>query len=268
MSAREEHLAEGLALNSGAGGNSQNVPLTSAAGAGGRRAAITRVNLPAIAARAWRVTLGAPVALSIPTSTYTAAPPTGFPDRWPNVDLTRASVVCNLIWGVGGAKFEAWLDWRNGCSFVVHGSHVDVGVAVAAGANVPGAPTAIGQLNYSAMITPDDAPSPFAAPPSLTFDTGSIAASSSASCPIPPFARSVRLHRYIGTTQSYEVRAFGDGGLTLLHGFLVYAAGNDRRFGDVTQQQFLPPNARWLEIQNLDGAVAIGFLVEFELDLG
>lgn len=268
---RQEELTAALLRATGYGGSqSQAFALSVAAGAAQRRHGITRVQLANEAARPWRVTLGD---LEVKDTTATALAslqPAGFPDQWPNLDLTRQSVTCDIRWGVGGAAFAALLDWRRGCSFVVHGSFVDVAVRLPAGINVPAVPASIGTMRYPAMITPEDGPSVPPAPPTLTFDSRNVAAAAAVNIPIPPYARRVVFHRYSLLFQNFTVLLCSDSAAAVIHKVVPFVALSANVGGatyDIGRPVELPPNARWLRIIN-DGAGINAWLVSFELDLG
>lgn len=270
---RHPALEEAIAKAAGYGGIEGRVSLDPAQT--GRRPALVRMQVEPELARSWRVTLGNPLYDNVASIAPTlgggggGALPTGFPERWPEVNQTVAGAICHLTWGHGGAAFEAWLDWRVGTSFVVHGSDVQVRPMVSPTANAPGAPSATNAAaRYSAAITPDDSPAPHSSPPSLTFWLGAVGDAAVGIMPIPPFARAVRVHRAPAATPAFELEAQLTSGGASVGGLAYSAAARTSTMGDVTQPWPLPAQARWLQLRNTSGLDTFDFGLEFLLDLG
>jgi hypothetical protein len=265
---RDQVLEEVIAKAAGYGGIEGRVSLDPAQT--GRRPALVRMQVEPELARSWRVTLGAPQFENVASAAPTLGGggggllPTGFPTRWPEVNQTAAGVIAHVTWGHGGAAFEAWIDWRVGSSFVVHGSDVQLELLVSPGANAPGAPTATTTAGkFSAAITPDDSPSPHSNPPSLTFWLGAVGDASEAEVPIPPFARAVRVVRSPAAQDQFQLEArLTAGGAAV--GSIVFDGANV----GFAEQWGLPAQARWLALTNTSGLDTYDFGVEFLLDLG
>lgn len=273
---REAAYAEAVTKVLGQGGGRELIPLSSVANADQRRRQITRMEVRAEAARPWRVTLGYPEVLTpsgapVPQQVSGSANvslPAGFPPTWSDVNMSRVSATCEITWGVGGAKFTALVDWRAGASFVVRGSHVTVSATLPPAAAIPALPTSAGQVAFAAMIAPDEG-SPDNWLPTLTFDTGVIAALGNAQMAIPPFTRAVLLRRYVGaSTDSMTLVAMTDFAATTFTGVLDYVNGPNRVTGDIMVPWSPGANARWLRIINNAAAANAAWQVEYQLNLG
>lgn len=268
-------LPEYLAKQQGLGGDSQSTIVGTNVAA--KQTPVVRVQVPDGMARPWRVQLGPPT-----TAAFAPGPPPpgglAFP-TWPslfdlvqsNLRFPRESVICVLTWGTGSARFKAFLDWRNGCAFTVHGSYVDVQVLTPTGF-----PNSAGQnqeVRFAATITPTSgAPESDEHGPSLTYDAGSIAAGGVRLFAIPPWARRMRLHGpysgALGDTWSMTFSSFAD---STLNSVAIYQHQGTtlRSFNvwDVIKPIPIAPQARTFQLVN-SAAAARSCVIEWLLNLG
>lgn len=167
-----------------------------------------------------------------------------------------------LTWGIGGAIFEAEMDWLQGLTFSLFASYVRVGLRVQS-------ILAASEIKYifsAALAYGQNGSRGQASPCRLTRSVGSLNALSSAELPIPAWANSFTI---VDTNAFATAPTLGISVSTIAGAPIANYAYTSRANGaNLTENQYPIPNGgRTLEITNTGGAATSGISVIFNLAL-
>lgn len=189
-----------------------------------------------------------------------------------NFDLLGGGLVrqrCLLTWGQDAIRYNAELDWRP-CSFLVHGSYVDVSAIVTQPTVTP-----LG-VRFSASICPAEisqiAGQAPGGPTSTIITDGIPSGGVSASIVVPLRARAVRIYNRFGVVMAgvlrpatCDLRQFPS--LALATQLATVRVGISLG-GDVAEWIPLVWGTRVVQITNTDGLFAFSAVLEFLIDVG
>lgn len=274
---RNRALAEALDVAVGRGGGevdvSQITPGTGDGTTGGEM--VSRVEVPAWAARSWQICLSPPTVLGLafptnPAQTvitwYSASPVRVVDLRYP----TPLPLLARVAWGQGGAHFVADVTWFNGGSFVVHGSYVELRAVLISpwGTGIPSPAT----VKVRGAITPAESNGRRAGPPMLATAPQLFAPGESFDFLVPMFARSARIVRHAGPNNfpTLEIAQYADTAHVNNCFFEIVTAGASNMVAARAAERMFPiaANAKVFTIRSMEATLSCTFHLEWELDLG
>lgn len=162
--------------------------------------------------------------------------------------------------GTAGGHARVEVDWRQGCTFVVSGDHVEVLVVMPNKSALPAAPEEW-PITFRASIAPTTRPSATRITRSIEMATIAAGGAAFADVVVPPFAYRWQIRNGIitKTAVQFTVAYYDESAIPSATGALEYIWGNSAAGGYAWghRWQMVPPSCQFMRLTNLHAAQAL-----------